>query len=351
MSQTMQGAMLHGAKDLRVESCAIPELRPGQVLVRVQRAGICGSDLHYFAHGYCAAFVPTRPFILGHELIGEVAAVAEEVKWPVPGARVIVNPTRACGSCPYCKSGRSNLCPRTIMLGSASTKPPTDGAFAHFVAVRADQCHAVPTGLDDGLGALIEPLAVALHAVKRAGTVSGKAVLVVGGGPIGLLVALMARTYGAMPVVLSDLVPARRRQALDFGVDAVLDPTDPALQEQVRELAGDGFEVVFEASGAPPALRQAFHLVRPGATIVQIGTLGTEDVPLPANQVMVREIQFLGSFRYGDVFDEAIRLAASGRMKLQPLITQVLPLARVAEAMVLAGDKQNVLKVQIQTGS
>src|SRR5512143_926691 len=127
MSQTMLGAVLYGAKDLRLEQRAVPELRPGQVLIRVRRAGICGSDLHYYANGYCAAFVPTRPFILGHEAVAEVAAVADAVKGLAAGARVVVNPTRACGFCDYCKNGRGNLCRRTVMLGSASTKPPTDG--------------------------------------------------------------------------------------------------------------------------------------------------------------------------------------------------------------------------------
>jgi threonine dehydrogenase-like Zn-dependent dehydrogenase len=203
--------------------------------------------------------------------------------------------------------------------------------------------------MDDGLGALIEPLAVALHAVKRAGPICGKCVLVAGGGPIGLLVAMTARVSGAVPVALSDLLPARCETALRLAADAVLDPRAPELPEQVKRLVGDGFEIVFEASGSPAALRQAFSLVRPGGTIVQIGTLGTQDVPLPANQVMARELQFLGSFRYGDVFDEAIKLASLGRLNLQPLISRVLPLERVAEAMELALAKDGVLKLQLQT--
>jgi L-idonate 5-dehydrogenase len=346
----MLAGVLHGAKDIRVEQCALPELRPGMVRLRVRRVGICGSDMHYFEHGYCAAFVPTRPFILGHELTADVAAVAADVTAPAIGARVTVNPARACGFCDYCKAGRGNLCRQTIMLGSASTNPPMDGAFAELVTVRADQCHLLPPEMEDGLGAMMEPFAVALHAVKRAGTVSGKRVLVTGGGPIGLLVLLTARAFGATPVVLSDLVAGRRQTALKLGADATLNPTAGNLGEQVRELTGDGFDVLFEASGAPPALRQAFSLVRPGGTIVQIGTLGTADVPLPANQVMVREIQLIGSFRYGNVFGEAIRLVAAGRVNLAPLISQVFPLAELPQAMARAFAKDEVLKVQIQIG-
>ena len=176
----MKAAVLHGARDIRIEPYRQPELHPGMVLLRSRRVGICGTDLHYYEHGYNATFVPDRPFILGHELTGEVVAVAADVQGLTPGQRVAVNPARSCGFCDYCKGGQINLCRKTIMLGSASTTPPTDGALAEFLTVRADQCHLLPEDMDDGAGAMMEPLSVALHAVKRAGTISGKRVLVTG---------------------------------------------------------------------------------------------------------------------------------------------------------------------------
>ena len=144
MSGAMTAAVLHGALDVRVEDYPRPQLAPGQALLQVRRVGMCGSDLHYFQHGYCAGFVPTRPFVLGHELSAEVAAVADDVSGLAVGSRVAVNPARACGACGPCREGRRNLCSSTVMLGSASTRPPTDGAFAELVTVRADQCHALP---------------------------------------------------------------------------------------------------------------------------------------------------------------------------------------------------------------
>lgn len=343
----MLAAVLHDANTIRLEQHPLPELKPGMVLLRVLRAGICGSDLHYFEHGHCAAFVPSRPFILGHEFTGVVEMVADGVDAVHIGNRVTANPARSCGFCDYCKGGSPNLCRKIIMLGSASTKPPTDGAFAEFVTVRADQCHLLPVGMEDSQGAMIEPFSVALHAVKRSGNVSGKRVLVTGGGPIGLLVAMTARTFGAAPVTLSDIVPSRRETALRVGADSILDPCSKNLGEQVRDIAQEGFDVVFEASGARPALRQAFDLVRPGGTIVQIGTLGTEDIPLPANHLMNREINFIGSMRYGNVFGEAIRLVAANRVDLRPLINDVLPLQEVAKAMRVAADKNQALKVHL----
>jgi L-idonate 5-dehydrogenase len=344
----MKAAVLHGARDIRIEPYRQPDLRPGMVMLRSRRVGICGTDLHYYEHGYNATFVPDRPFILGHELTGEVVAVADDVEMVKPGQRVAVNPARGCGFCAYCKGGQINLCRKTIMLGSASTTPPTDGALAEFLTVRADQCHLLPDDMDDGAGAMMEPLSVALHAVKRAGTVSGKRVLVTGGGTIGLLVALTARAFGAVPVAVSDIVSARRSKVIELGVDVALDPAAPDLADQVRELTGLGFDMVFEASGAARALRSAFDLVRPGGTIVQIGTVGTADIPIPVNQLMVREINFRGSMRYGDTFDEAIRLVAAGRIKVQPFVNHVFALEDSVKALEFAADRSVALKVQIQ---
>lgn len=348
MKDTMKSALLFGAKDIRLENSDIPELKPGMVLLQISRVGICGSDLHYYEHGYCGSFIPSRPFILGHELTAKVVAVYDDVSQISVGARVTVNPARACRICDYCKSGKSNLCQHTIMLGSGSTTPPTNGAMAEFVMVRADQCHVLPDEIDDGLGAMIEPLAVALHAVKRVGSIAGKTVLVTGGGTIGLLTALVAKAYGAMPVAISDIVDERRKCATEAGVDVAFDPSEKDLVRKVREITNNGFDVIFEASGSRYALRQAFDLIRAGGTIVQIGTLGNEDIPLPANMIMAKEIQVIGSFRYGNVFDEAIKLVTSGKIDLSSFITGVLPFQDVTKAMITASDKVHALKVQLQ---
>jgi L-idonate 5-dehydrogenase len=344
----MKAAVLYGPRDIRVEPFRNPELAPGMVLLRSRQVGICGSDQHYYEHGYCAAFVPDRPFVLGHEVMAEVIEVAGGVDTVRVGQRVAVNPARSCGFCEVCKAGRGNLCPRTVMLGSASTTPPTNGGLAELVLVRADQCHTLPDGVDASLGAMIEPFAVALHAVKRAGAISGRRVMITGAGAIGLLAAITARAFGAAPVAISDLVAERRAKAEELGIDAVLDPAAADFAARAHALSGGGFDFVFEASGAPPALRSAFDLVRPGGTIVQIGTLGTADIPLPANKLMNKEINLVGSMRYGNVFDEAIRLVAAGRVDLRPLINAVFPLEDSVKAFEFAADKARSFKVQIQ---
>lgn len=348
MNPKMKAALLHGAKDLRLEERPRPVLAPGLVLLRCCRAGVCGSDLHYFEHGYCGSFVPDRPFILGHELCAEVADVADGVDTVKVGQRVTVNPARFCGFCEYCRRGRPNLCRKIVMLGSASTTPPTDGTFAEYVTVRQDQCHVLPSGMDTGVAAMIEPFAVALHAVKRVGNISGERVLVTGAGTIGVLIAMTARAFGAIPIAVSDPIARRRERSLELGADAVFDPMSHDLRDKVWGLTDGGFDIAFEASGAESALSVLFNLVRPGGTIVQVGTLGTGNIPIPVNQLMVREIDLIGSMRYEDVFEEAIRLAASGRVDLNSLISDVLPLTESAQALHRASDKSHSLKVQIE---
>jgi len=159
---------------------------------------------------------------------------------------------------------------------------------------------------------------------------------------------MTAKAFGAVPVAISDVVTSRRAKAIEIGVDTVLDPSAMDMNEQVRALTGDGFDLIFEASGSPVALRGAFDFVRPGGTIVQIGTLGNEDVPLPANRLMNKEINFIGTMRYGNVFDEAIRLVERRRVDLRQLINGQFALDESARAFDFAADKTQSFKVQIE---
>lgn len=342
----MLAGVLHGPRDVRVEEVETPAAMPGQVQLRVRRAGICGSDLHYFSHGYCGRFVPTRPFVLGHEFVGTVEAVGAGVTSPSVGERVVVNPAESCGHCEPCKSGRANLCPHVVMLGSASTTPPTNGGFAEYIAVSARQCHRVPDGMSDAVAAMMEPLSVALHALSRAGDVTGARVLISGGGPIGLIVALAARALGASLVVISEPLEGRRAFATSLHVDAALDPATEDCVAHALHLSDGGFDIVLEASGAAAAVRGTLDFARRGGTIVQIGTVSDNHVSLPVNDIMVREISFLGTFRYADEFARGMRLVAGGRLCLDPLITRVYPLAELAAALNSAG-KATELKVQL----
>lgn len=343
---SMNAHVLHAAGDLRFERVSRPEPGPGEVLVGVRAAGICGSDLHYHAHGRCGNFVPTRPFILGHEFAGEVVALGHGVESLAVGARVAVDPSRACGRCKQCRQGRYNLCPHMQYYGTASVVPPNDGCFAEFVTAPARNCWPLPDDFEYSWGALLEPMSVAMHAVSRAGSTAGKSVLITGGGAIGQMILLVAIAFGGTRVVVSDLKPFAREFALKHGATAALDPADARMMEQARTLCPEGFEIVFEATGVPAALDQGIRLTAPGATVVQVGTL-PDGIPFPANALLTRELQYLGSWRFANVFDRAIDLISSGRIDPRPLVTHVFPFPSLAEAIALAGSGGEVVKVQI----
>ena len=348
MGNNMKAAVFYAPGDVRVESHSSPELESGMVLLRIRRVGICGSDLHYYELGHCGTSVPNSPFILGHEFSAEVADIGDGVTNVEIGQRVTANPARACGFCDFCKAGRGNLCLKTIMLGSGGSTPPVNGAMAEYVTVRADQCHALPDEISDEIGAMLEPLAVTLHAIKRAGGVSGKRVLVLGAGTIGRLAAAAAKVHGAAPIAITEIITERREKAADSGISVVFDPESKNFIDEALELTGLGFDTIIEASASPKALRQAFDLVRPGGTIVQIGTLPTEDIPLPALRVMRKEINYIGSQRYGDVFDEAIRVVLSGRINLRSLMSDEFRADDAARAFKVAADRAHSLKVQLR---
>lgn len=342
MAHTMRAWVLHGARDLRLDRVPVPAPRDGEVLVRPRAAGICGSDLHYHAHGRIGRFVPTAPFILGHEFAGEVAALGPGVTGLSVGDRVAVDPSRACRRCALCRQGRYNLCPNMVYYGTASVSPPADGCFAEFVTAPATNCFRLPDGFEAAWGALLEPLSVALHATLRT-TVAGRSVLVTGGGTIGQLVAAAARVFGGSPVVVSDPRPFARGFALRQGADAALDPAEPGA----GAMPENGFEVVFEASGAAPALEFGIRAAARGATVVQVGTLD-DGIPVPVNTILTRELTYTGSWRFANVFERGLSLLATGRIDPRPFITHTLPFEDLDRALDVARSGDGVVKVQVR---
>jgi L-idonate 5-dehydrogenase len=336
----MRAFLLHGPRDLRPALLPRPRPGPGDVLVRVRRAGICGSDIHYFLHGRIGRFVPNRPLVLGHEFAGEVAELGEGAPAALLGQRVAVDPSIPCGHCAHCREGRYNLCSNMRFFGSASCDPHLDGGFGQFVTVPASNCQPLPDHLGWAEAAMVEPLSVALHAIERAGGVGGHSVLITGGGTIGLLILLAARAYGARHIALADPLPFARNQALALGADHAFDPTDAAAD------AGESCEIGFEAAGAASALGLALASIRRGGTIVQVGTLPAE-VALPLNDVMARELSLLGSFRFANVFPTALALLARGQIAPLQLVSAAYPLASFPEAMSRAAGRDGVTKIQI----
>ncbi len=343
----MQICVIHGAEDLRIEDRATPDLPSGGALIRIRAGGICGSDLHYYFEGRNGDFVIREPLIPGHEVSGEVAAVAEGVTRLRPGQRVAIHPGRNCGHCAACRAGRGNLCRNVFFMGSASRFPHMQGGFAEYVAVDESQAYPVSDALPFTTAAFAEPLAVALHAVERAGSLLGRSVLVVGAGPIGLLVLLAVRRAGAETVAMTDILDAPLALARRIGADAAVNvAADPDALPRMAGEAG-GFEAAFEVSGNPAGLAFCLHAVRPGATVVQVGTLPPGQFPFAGNLVMAKEIDLRGAMRFDREFAHAVACLDRGLIDVAPLLTASMPAGQASEAFGLAKQRDKHAKVQI----
>lgn len=341
----MRGVVIHAPKDLRVEDVEDQPLGPHDVRVRIAAGGICGSDLHYFNHGGTGAIRLRAPMVLGHEVAGTVEAVGPEVSRVAPGARVAVDPSRPCGTCPRCREGLHNHCTDMRFLGSAMRMPHVGGGFRETLVVDERQAVAIADHVGFGAATMAEPLAVCLHAVTRAGPLLGRRVLVTGCGPIGALCVMAARHAGAGEVVATDVQPfplaAARAAGADLALDVGAEPA--ALAEHVARTGP--FDVLFEASGHAPAVRSALEALRPRGIAVQLGLGG--DVALPINFLVTREIDVRGTFRFDAEFALAVELMNRGRIDVSPLLTATLPYARAHEAFALAGDRSQAVKVQL----
>lgn len=342
----MQVCVIHQARDLRIEERATPDVSPGGALIRVRAGGICGSDLHYYFEGRNGDFVIREPFIPGHEISGEVAAVDAGVTRLRPGQRVAIHPGRSCGRCAACRAGRGNLCRDVFFMGSASRFPHMQGGFAEYVAVDESQAHPVSDALPFATAAFAEPLAVALHAVERAGPLLGRSVLITGAGPIGLLVLLAARRAGVETIGVTDILDAPLALARRIGADATVVATDAdALAAMTRAM--DGFEVAFEVSGSPAGLAACLGAVRPEATVVQVGTLPPGQFPFAGNLVMSKEIDLRGAMRFDREFAHAVACLDRGLVDVGPLLTACVPAAQASAAFDLAKQRDKHAKVQI----
>ena len=343
--ENMDAYVLYGPKDLRRERRREHSPGPGEVLLEVRRVGICGSDVHYYEHFRIGQFVPRAPLVLGHEFSGDVVAVGDGVTGPSIGDRVTTEPSIECRRCAACREGRYNLCTDLRFIGTAATIPHIDGAFAERIVVPADHCYLLGPTLDYGAGALVEPLAVGAQAVRRAGRVAGCRVLITGGGTIGQMVLAIATSLGATDVTLADPAVYPREFARAHGATETIDPTEEGIAEAL--FASGGYDVVFEASGAPAALSLAYRVAARGGRIVQIGTL-PETVRLPANFVMSKELTVYGSFRYAHVYPLVLDAMRSGRVDLSDLISVVFPYDDMQSAIDRAVSRDRVVKVQVE---
>lgn len=335
--------VLHDKLRMELEQRPLPaKPRPNEVSLATHTVGICGSDVKYWQTGKIGPFVVRAPMILGHETSAVVLEVGDEVRRQgklAPGDRVAVEVGLPCGSCNYCKSGRYNLC---LQMAFAAT-PPHDGTLTRYFNHPADYCFRLPRSVSLEEGALLEPMAVAVHACQRAPVKLGDIVLVCGAGAVGLLAMLVAKAFGAAHVIVTDIMEARLAFARQLGASATflasrqLSPADMA-QQQVREFvrqarpAGpQGVDVVLECSGAEPSLHLAFHSAGMGGQVVCVGCQ-PDTVSVPLNTAVMQEIDIKGVFRYRNCYPLALSLVETGKIDLRPLITHRFRLEQAPQA-------------------
>jgi L-iditol 2-dehydrogenase len=335
LPETMRAAVLTQARDISVRSVPTPTAREGDVLVRIASVGLCGSDVHFYEDGHVGDLSVEKPLILGHEASGTIVRVGNGVDPARIGERVSIEPQRPCRHCNFCLTGRYNLC-ESMQFFSA---PPVDGAFAEYLAVPADFAYPISDAISDDAAGLIEPLSVAIAAVRKAGIVPGSRLLVSGAGPIGLLVAQAARAFGASQVVVSDPLAARREASAEHGATRTLDPA----REQPEEKSVDAY---IDASGVAAAVTAGMRALRPGGRCVLVG-MGSPTFPIDVFLVQSRELAIEGLFRYVDTWPTAIELVESGAVTLDSLVSERVPLARLAWAMEHNADA-NILKIIVQ---
>ncbi|KAG5957346.1 hypothetical protein E4U58_006183 [Claviceps cyperi] len=306
---------------------------PHHVMVAVNYTGICGSDVHYWHHGAIGHFVVKEPMVLGHESAGTVIEAGDAVTHLKPGDRVAIEPGYGCRRCTDCRAGKYNLCDKMIFAAT----PPYDGTLTGLWASPADFCYKLPDAVSLQEGALMEPLAVAVHIVKQASVQPGHSVVVMGAGPVGLLCAAVARAYGASKVASVDIVQSKLDFARDFASTHTYLSQRIAPEENARAIKQHlglprGADVVIDASGAEPSIQTSLHTVRMGGTYVQ-GGMGNSDITFPIMALCLKEVTAKGSFRYGPGdYELAIELVASGVVDVKKLVTTVVPFNKAEEA-------------------
>ncbi|XP_059802596.1 sorbitol dehydrogenase-like [Hypanus sabinus] len=333
MSQQQQDnmALVLNCGELKVEKRPVPELCPGEVILKINSVGICGTDIHFWQEGKLGDFVIKKPLVLGHEASGTVTKVSCGVTHLKVGDKVSIEPGVPRENDDYVRIGRYNLTPTSFTSGF----PPDDGAMCRLYAHKANYCYKLPECVTLEEGALVEPLCVALHACYRGRVKVGHKVFICGAGPIGLLTLLACKAIGVTMTVVCDLCQDRLEKAKCLGATIVLKVdkcTCPMeLAQKVKTSLCAMPDVCIDCTGADTCIQAGVYAVKPGGIVVLVG-LGTSTSNIPVLNATIREVDIRGSFKYTNTYPTAIALIASKKVDVKPLITHRFPLEQAPEA-------------------
>lgn len=317
-----------GIGKIEINPCEMPIAGDGEIVVKPQYVGICGSDVHFFKEGRIGKKVIDRPFVLGHECSAIVVEAGPNTKRLRVGDRIAIEPGMPCGQCWYCRNGRYNLCPDMRFISS----PPYDGCFRKYLKIPELMAHKLAENLTDIEGALIEPLAVGLHAAQVGEVSLGKSIVILGAGPIGIMTMLACRSLGAGKVFMTDLLDSRLKRAKQMGADHVLNPKKDEIEQFILEKThGMGAEVVLETAGNPHTVQQAAKIVGRGGHIVLVGNLN-KPVELDFMNLMVKEADIRPIYRYRNIFPVAINALDTAQIDLSRIQPDIFGFSEIQKA-------------------
>jgi L-iditol 2-dehydrogenase len=342
----MKVAHFTGLRQLEIVDLPEPKLRETDaVLLRVDRVGVCGSDVHYYTRGRIGTQVLEYPATVGHECSGTVLEVGSEVERLKPGDRVAVDPAIVCGQCDQCRAGRLNTCRNLLFMGCPGQAL---GALAEYRVMPAVNCLPLPESISLDQAALLEPLSIGLHAVRLGDVYPAARIAILGSGPIGLSVLACAKVAAPCMVYMVDLLDERLEVARQCGADWTGNPRSGDVVGQIAELDPWGLDLVFECSGDPACIDQAVQLLTPGGTLVQVGIPSEGHVPFDIQTMRVKELTVKNVRRQKGCLAPLIRLVADGQIDTRPLLTHRFPLAETREAFELVAEyRDGVIKALI----
>jgi 2-desacetyl-2-hydroxyethyl bacteriochlorophyllide A dehydrogenase len=340
---TLRAVVLDSPHSLRLDERPDPDPEPGHVLVSIAATGVCGTDVSIFS-----GKIPVHhPLVMGHEMVGRIVGLGEGAEGRLSGARVAVDPVISCGTCYQCSKGQTNLCPSGALMGR-----DRDGAFTETVSVPASNVYPLPDSIDDRIAPLIQVLTVCAHGQRTAPIFPGDSAIVIGLGVTGLLHLQIAKARGARPLIGVTRSDHKRRLAEKLGADLTIDPADPSLRDKLAAAtSGRGADLVIEAAGKVECLAQAIELVRAGGHIALFGTITATEGALPFYQLYYKEITITNPrAAKAEDFPGAIALAASGAVRLEPIVSHTLSLEQADDAIHLTKEG-GTLKVILDHGA
>lgn len=341
-----RAAYMTGINKMEIRDIEMPKLKDKDVMVELEYVGICGSDVHYLEHGKIGDFVVEGDFILGHECAGTVVEVGPKVEGLQVGDRVALEPGQTCGQCEFCKSGRYNLCPHVEFLAT----PPYHGCIMNYIAFPENMCFKLPENITSKEGALVEPLAVGIHAANQGNVKMGDTVVILGAGTIGLVTLLACKAKGATDITVVDVIPKRLDFAKKLGATNVINgaQTD-TLAELERLTDKKGAEVVIETAGSARTIAQTPYIVKNGGTIVLVGLAPQDIIEYNFAKIMAKEAQIKSVFRYRNIYPQAIKAISNGLIDVTGIVTHEFPFEETAKAFdFVINNKQEVVKAVIK---